>query len=140
MELEPNSSHTNYGITLVVMGEIEEGVRELETALKIGGSPFNKTNLGYAYGVAGRRSDALKMAEEIKAEQNKAPGSYGLACIYAGLGEKDEALDWLVKAYQARMIFTFPLLIVEPFLANLREEPRFKELAKKMGLGKYQVA
>ena len=104
-----------------------------------GGSSFFKGNLGCAYAISGRKEDAQRILNDIKADTNRAPRSYALANIYACLGEKEEALDWLERAYEDRSIYTFPLLHIEPFLANLREEPRFKELVRKMGLEKYQT-
>ncbi len=135
-EMEPEAGHTTLGITLLLMGRIEEGVKELEQALKRGGTSFFKVNLAYAYAVSGRREEALKLAEEIKAD-SKGPDSYGLASVYAGLGEKEEAMNWLEKAYDERMLFTLPLFIYEPFLATLRGEPRFKELTRKMRLNEF---
>ena len=65
--------------------------------------------------------------------------SYALADVYAGLGEKAKAIDCLEEAYREHALFTFPLFVVEPFLANLRDEPRFKELARKVGLDPVQL-
>ncbi len=60
--------------------------------------------------------------------------SYHLALIYVGLGEKEQALNLLEKAYEER----YPWLIhlsVEPRLDPLRSEPRFKALVSRIGLG-----
>ena len=54
--------------------------------------------------------------------------------VYAGLGEKKEALDWLEKAYDDGAIVFSPLLHIEPELASLRDEPRFKALVAKLKL------
>jgi len=139
LELDPDSAagHTNLGIAYILMGRTEDGVRELEKAMSMRGT-LPKGNLGYAYAVAGRREDALRLLEEIKAEPHVGQRSYALACIYAALGEKAKALDWLEKAYEERAIFVWPMLPFEPALASLREEQRFKELVKKLGLDGYQ--
>lgn len=138
-EMEPGR-HTNLGVTLVDMGRIEEGVKELEKGLEKGGSAFFKSNLGYAYGAAGRREDALRIVKELRAASKDMPLSYELAQVYAGLGDKEEALNCLEKSYDERTIFVFPMFSVEPFFATLREEPRFKALEKKLGLDKHQAA
>jgi hypothetical protein len=55
------------------------------------------------------------------------------AGINLGLGEKDEALHWLEKAYEER----YDRLVymgVDPMADPLRSDPRFKELMKKAGL------
>ena len=138
MEPENEANRTNYGLTLVVMGRLDEGVKELEKAMAIGRSSFHRSNLGCAYAVAGRREAALKLAEEIRTDPNVGHKSYDLAAIYACLGEKKQALEWLEEAYEEHAIFTFSMFNTEPFLASLRDEPRFKELVKKAGLDKYQ--
>ncbi len=56
-----------------------------------------------------------------------------IARIYAGLGDKAQALDWLEKAYDQRTWSLF-LLKAEPMYDNLRGEPRFQALVTKMGL------
>jgi tetratricopeptide (TPR) repeat protein len=51
---------------------------------------------------------------------------------YALLGEKDEALRWLERAVE-RGIFNYPLLNeIDPLLANIRSEPRFKKLMERV--------
>jgi hypothetical protein len=56
-----------------------------------------------------------------------------VAIVYAGLGEKDQALDWLEKAYgdhSNAIVF----LKVDPQLDTLRDSPRFHELQRKLRL------
>jgi serine/threonine-protein kinase len=50
-----------------------------------------------------------------------------------GLGEKDQAIEWLQKAYEERSSFLVSIN-VSPAYDSLRSDPRFKELLKKMGL------
>jgi adenylate cyclase len=54
-----------------------------------------------------------------------------VAAIYAGLGDEDNAFEWLTKAYEERsssMIF----LKVNPFFDDLRSDPRFHDLLRRM--------
>lgn len=58
---------------------------------------------------------------------------YYFALVYAGLGERDRAFDWLERAYQlhdGRLCF----LKVEPYLDGLSRDPRFASLARRVGL------
>ncbi|MDQ3134030.1 MAG: hypothetical protein M3Q76_04375 [Acidobacteriota bacterium] len=58
---------------------------------------------------------------------------YHIALIYNGLGERDETLVWLERGFQQRdprMIF----LKVEPKWNNLRSDPRFTDLVRRVGL------
>jgi hypothetical protein len=59
--------------------------------------------------------------------------AWNIAAIYAGLDEREQALDWLEKAYEEQ----YPLLLhinVDPQLDDLRSEPRFQALLRKMEL------
>jgi hypothetical protein len=55
-----------------------------------------------------------------------------LALVYGSLGDKDNALEWLNKAYEDRSTLLI-WIRVEPRLDNLRSEPRFKAVNKRMG-------
>ena len=59
--------------------------------------------------------------------------AYGVAASLAGLGEKDEAFAWLEKAYQQRE-YELTLLRVSPAMDNLRSDPRFTDLLRRVGL------
>ena len=54
------------------------------------------------------------------------------AIIYAGLGEKDKALEWLEKAYHDRTDFILEAN-ENPALDSLRVDPRFRSLMIKAG-------
>jgi hypothetical protein len=53
--------------------------------------------------------------------------------IYAGLKDKEEAFEYLNKAYADRSFF-IALLKVETTLDNLRTDPRFREMLKRVNL------
>jgi len=90
--------------------------------------------LGYAYAMAGRRSEALEIIEELVTQVKQWPTfSYRIALIYAELGEKDQAFYWLDKAYEERYLWLI-FLKVEPELDPLRGDPRFQDLLRKMNL------
>lgn len=58
---------------------------------------------------------------------------YHTACIYAGLGNKDQAFEWLERSIEERASF-IPLLKFDPVMEDLRGDPRFKDLLKRMNL------
>ena len=89
-------------------------------------------SIGYAQAKAGRIQEAQSLLDELKnrSETRYVP-SYAIAALHNGLGEREKALAALEKAYTDRdslMVF----LKVEPKWDNLRSEPRFVELMKKM--------
>jgi hypothetical protein len=59
---------------------------------------------------------------------------YNVAVIYAGLGEKDKAFDWLNRAYDDRSYLLAAYLNTDSRLDNLRTDARFEQLRRKMGL------
>jgi hypothetical protein len=106
---------------------------EMQKSRNLGGID-NRGSLGQLYAISGRRGEAQKLLtqlqEESKLEQISA---YNVAKIYEGLGEKDQSLDWLEKAYAERdsnIIY----LKVDPVFDSLRSDSRFKDLLRRLGL------
>jgi eukaryotic-like serine/threonine-protein kinase len=90
--------------------------------------------LGWLYAVSGRRTDALKIAEEFKDLSLHAyVDSYWPGMIYAGLGDKDAALRLLEKSYQQHGA-TMPYLAVDPFWYGMHSDPRYADLLRRMAL------
>jgi tetratricopeptide (TPR) repeat protein len=58
-------------------------------------------------------------------------GAYGVAVIHAGLGNRDQAFEWLDKAIEDRSL---RYNIMEPAFADLRRDPRFERVRRKLGL------
>ena len=91
-------------------------------------------NLGYAYAATGKRTEALAIIKELeeKFARNEVNG-FSVATVYAGLGDKEKVFEWLEKDFQngdgslAEITSSVPL---EP----LRNDPRFKDLLKRMNL------
>ena len=91
-------------------------------------------SLGHAYAVAGRVEEANKMLAELRELAVKGYVSpYYSALIYAGLGDKEHALEYLDKLYQDREE-SLSTLKVDPSFFSLRGEPRFIDLLKKINL------
>ena len=92
--------------------------------------------LGRAYAVSGKRDKAKKVLDELKerATRSYVP-PYRIATVYNGLGEKDQAFEWLERAYEERS-GSLVFLKVDPMFDNLRSDSRFTALLKKVGLEK----
>jgi hypothetical protein len=54
------------------------------------------------------------------------------ALVYFGLGEKDQAVAWLQKAYDERD-YDLVYFIADPISSSLRSDPRFQKLLRRMG-------
>jgi hypothetical protein len=90
--------------------------------------------LGYIYARVGKRSEAAAIVEELKQRyaQRQANG-YDITRASIGLGENDQAFAWLEKDFQSRNP-TMPSFLFMPPLDALRDDPRYKDLARRIGL------
>jgi DNA-binding winged helix-turn-helix (wHTH) protein/TolB-like protein len=96
--------------------------------------PLSLASLGYAYGVAGQTSEARQILDELKDLSTKGYISPNhLAVVHAGLGEKDQALEYLEKTYQERDEMQ-RFIRVSPIFDNLHSDPRFIDLLRRVGL------
>ncbi|HTG95135.1 MAG TPA: protein kinase [Pyrinomonadaceae bacterium] len=134
LELDPDfpAAHQFLPIAYVRKGMYEEALAKIREAPE--GAGVNITGVpGYVYAVSGHISDAKKELEELKRlRKTEYIPAVSLAVICAGLGERDEALSWLEKAFEERA-FQMQLLQLDPRLESLRDDPRFKELVRKVG-------
>jgi serine/threonine protein kinase/Tfp pilus assembly protein PilF len=91
--------------------------------------------VGHIYAVSGKKDEAQAVLNQLKerSAQEYVP-AYGIALVYAGLGEKDQAFAWLEKAYEERAFAIPQGLTRDPRWDNLRSDPRFAELVKRIGL------
>ena len=93
-----------------------------------------KGYLGLWLARSGKRDEAVKLLNELKQESTRDyVQSYNFALICIGLGDKEEALNYLEKHMLARAE-TANTYAVAPELDDLRSEPRFKEMLKRMNL------
>ena len=112
-----------------------EAIAALRAALAaLERSPEIEGELGHALAVAGRRAEALAMLEglgHLSATRYVSP--YSVALVHAGLGNRDQGLAWLDKAYAERSDY-MPYLRLEPMLDGLRADHRFATLVRRVGL------
>jgi Flp pilus assembly protein TadD len=137
LELNPDFGVVRWhlGLALVQEARFEEAITELKKAVTFsGGSPVMKAALGHAYAVSGRRGEAMNVLTELQMLTKRSYISASeIAAIYAGLGERDRAMDWLEKAAEDRA-FHLVYLKVRPEFAPLRSDPRFEGLLRRIGL------
>ena len=93
-----------------------------------------KSYLGQTYALAGRREEAIAVAEELE-NQPKVWYTWGLAEIYTALGDKDKAFYWLEEAYNQRHPY-IQWICRNSNLKPLREDPRFTDLASRLNVYK----
>ncbi len=134
-ELEPNfwMPHFFASSAYIEKGMYTEAIAEARKDKELSGVitiPFG----AYALAKSGKQAEARAVLEELlKLSTTRYVPPYNIALIYNGLDERDEALAWLERAYRERdPKMTF--LKVEPKWNNLRSDPRFISLLKRMRL------
>jgi tetratricopeptide (TPR) repeat protein len=139
LEMDPNFvfAHAALGEAYLQKSMYNEGIAECEKAIEIlPGNARALSCLGYAYAVAGRRTQAQRVLDQLNeiAKHRYLPPAYR-ATVYAGLGEKDKAFEWLEKAYDDRSLANGMFSIkVDPIFDPLHSDPRFAALLRRMNL------
>jgi TolB-like protein/Tfp pilus assembly protein PilF len=137
LEMDSNFwlSHINMGRSYTQLGMHAEAISELERAREVSLSNTEVLSfLGFAHAAAGKRDEALKTLLELdeRAKHSYVP-PYHFAIVHAGLGQKDQAFEWLERAFEKHAVDLFTLK-VEPMFDGLRSDPRFEDLLVRMGL------
>lgn len=116
-------------------GMYQEAIASFQTALRLSGAdPQVLASLGHAYAVSGRTAEAQSILDQLnKLSEKRYVESYPIAVIHAGLGETDRAFEWLEKAYENRDELMLAIGL-DPRLDQLRSDPRYTSLLKRMGL------
>jgi tetratricopeptide (TPR) repeat protein len=136
LELDPNFfwSYLWIGQARVQQGRYAEGIAGIKRAVTLSGDQTRViATLGHAYAVAGRKGEAQQVLNQLlERSKNSYVSPYYIALVYTGLGEKDQAFDWLERAYEEHQPY-FSLFNVEPVFDSLRSDPRFVSLLKRIG-------
>ena len=140
LDLDPNfpGVHEALGIEYTIHGKFDEAIGELEKVRQIVGpnNPFAMGELGYAYAKAGKKDEAMKIANQfVELSKKGYTLSVQTALVYAGLGENDKAIELLEKGYTEQDSYIGYLKINHDW-DNLRSDPRYTALLKKIGLEK----
>jgi TolB-like protein/tetratricopeptide (TPR) repeat protein len=126
--------HWYLGMALIANGQPDEAIKVLEKALGTGRKPAVMGVLVRAYAQAGRREEGLRLLDELKRRQRTTyiPAA-AFVNAYLGLGDNEQALAWLERAYQEQSNI-LQLIKVHPFFDPLRGDPRFVDLVHRVGL------
>ena len=122
---------THYFLAYVYIhqGKFDKGIEEFKRGNF--GDAESLAGLAYGYAMAGYKKELNDTLEEIRRYPENNQPFYALGQIYVALGDKDSAIKSLAKDYDlhsSRMNW----LKVDPTLDPLRQDPRFKELMRKM--------
>jgi len=128
--------HYYLGIGYEGTGKRLEAISEYQMAIEMSGGDQDATAaLAHAYVGIGRRAEAEKILQDLQRKSKNAYVSpYIIATIYAGLGEKNRAFEYLEQAYRERSLEISWSLKSDLRLDTLRSDPRFQDLLRRIGL------
>jgi TolB-like protein/DNA-binding winged helix-turn-helix (wHTH) protein/Flp pilus assembly protein TadD len=126
--------HRYLGMALIANGQPDEAITVLEKALGPDRNPAVMGVLVRAYAHAGRRREALRLLDELKRRQQTGyVAAAPFVNAYLGLGDNEQALASLERAYQEQSNI-LQLIKVHPYFDPLRGDPRFVDLLHRVGL------
>jgi TolB-like protein/DNA-binding winged helix-turn-helix (wHTH) protein/Flp pilus assembly protein TadD len=135
LDMDPNFAVAHYqlGQALAQKHLYAEAIAEFQRAIELSGhSGAFDSNLAYVYAVSGRKGEAKNIIKDLEAGPEKNPSiDANIALVYVGLGDHDQAMIWLNKAYEGRFN---PSILLRPAFDPLRSDVRFKDLRRRVGL------
>jgi tetratricopeptide (TPR) repeat protein len=137
LEFDPNLVFTNYAlaVTYAWKGMYEEGLATCQKVVTLCGSdPFGRALSCRILAMAGKTDEAQKILSELKGQRKLDSWSLILlaqACSVMGM--KTEMFELLEVAYQERASWLV-FLAAYPNFRNIRTDPRYADLLRRMGL------
>jgi eukaryotic-like serine/threonine-protein kinase len=136
LDVDPNSggAYDCLGLSYLAEGKYEEAIAACEKASNLwSDDPQRLVGLGRAYALADRKPDSTRILEQMRQlSRNAYVPPYFFATLYAAMGQKGEALNWLEKGLRERDVF-MAWLKVDSAVDPLRDDPRFKQLVQGVG-------
>lgn len=135
IDMDPNFALAYWllGLNTEQKGLFEEATAAFRKAVSLSQDiPFALASLGHALGRSGKRNEAVAALEDLRRlSARRYVSPHSIATVYVGLGQTNEAIEWLNRAADERsnwMIF----LNVDPVFDPLRDEPRFRQITGRI--------
>ena len=139
LEIDPGSflAHYYLGMALQLKGRLKEAIPEFQKAVDVNHDPYSTSMLIQGYARNGQTDEARKLLAQLDemAKSAEVP-EYAFALAYTSLGDKDRAIAALEHAFAGGNNSYLFLLPGDPLLDDLRGDPRFEALVKKITRGK----
>ncbi len=135
LELDPSFVNAIWWQSVAYAGnhDYSTSIMSLERAISMSHGPVFRALLGHVYALAGERRKALGTLEELKALSKEGYVSpVDFAIVYSGLSNADSTFEWLEIAYRARA--TRLQELPSMYFDNVRSDPRYSDLMKRMGI------
>ena len=136
LEMNPNfwPLHLFLGQVYEQQGRYADALTELS---KAEGPTLEATSqIGHLYAISGKRAKAEQVLKDLttRSKQRYVSPVY-FARIYTGLGQKDQALEWLERGYAVRDP-RMEFIAMEPTFESLRSDSRFIDLLRRLNLSR----
>jgi TolB-like protein/Tfp pilus assembly protein PilF len=126
-------AHWVLGQVYLAKRQYAEATSELRRANELGTTPLIVCDLGCVYAASGKKTEARAILASLESKsQFSYVSPYLIASIYSQLGEKDQAFNWLEKAFDRRDGISY--LAADPMMDPLRSDPRFADLIQRLHL------
>lgn len=135
-EMDPNfvGTHLYLGWVYEQKRMYAEAITTFHKSVELSTSPLMLASLGHAYAIAGRRGEAQKILVQLdNLSKERYVSAYDRAAIYVGLGDSEQALAWLERAYQEHSQFMI-YINTDPRFDSVRNKARFQELVRRLKL------
>jgi adenylate cyclase len=127
-------AHEDLMLAYEQQGKQREAIEEGVATLRLSGSSDLATAVQHGFSAGGYRVAMQRWIEGVTQEsKSRYVSPMKLAQLYARLGERDPAFQWLQKAYDDRSV-QLVYLNVDPRYDGIRSDPRFRQLRDKIGL------
>ncbi len=120
------------GVVGVIMGQCylekrmwPEAIAEFRWSMETSDARMALPFLAYALARGGQRDEALQILDDLLAGRRFSHGAFGIAVVYAGLGERDQAFVWLQRSIDES---SWRVYIMDPVFDELHRDPRWAQL------------
>jgi tetratricopeptide (TPR) repeat protein len=128
------AARNQLGWVFLCAGRLPEAVAQLEAAVRMSNRRSGAGRLAFAYGRLGRPDSALVLTRVlVERYRRESVFPYSVAIAYAGVGDRERALEWLTRAVDEHDPNIPLYLRIDPLLDSLRSDARFQRLLRRVG-------
>ena len=137
LELNPDYvlAHWLLGWIYDLTSKDDEAIAKLQKAVELSGNNlWMLSTLGGAYGKVGRTAEAREVLAELRERsEHEYVQSFYFALVHGGLGELEETLTWLEKAYEDRELWLIVMgMKYDPMFERIQDDPHFQAFVQKV--------
>ncbi len=136
LDLDPRFAEARFHLAMIYEQKrmYAEAIAEFEKAVELFEDETMIAWVGREYALSGRRGEAERVIARLKEiGREKYVSPYPVATVYAALGAKDKAFEYLERVYDERSYYVV-WLNIDPVFDPLREDARFQDLLRRIGI------